>query len=244
MDKCGIYFIGRLSDKKGYVGQSINCRTRFNHHKHHLRLNTHANKRLQNSWNLHGEDKFEFIVLHECLDHELDFFEQKYLDIFKADGYEMFNFGDCAPTPNKGRKLGPLSEEHKSKIANSIKGTKKSPEECKAISQRTKGKKASDQTKLKQRFAKLGKKLSDDHKKALSIARSGKPHPVNEEARLKLIERNKNQVFTVEMLEKMRNSSLGRRHTDEVKEKCRQASLAYWAKKKSQINKELPCQQS
>ena len=228
---CGIYCIERTSDQAVYIGQSVGCRSRINQHKHHLRKGRHANSHLQRAYNKHGESAFVFRVLEACSSQELDMREQLHLDKARKSKVVVFNMGDVAACPNKGRKFGPLSNEHKLKISNSVKGYKKSPEECAAISARSLGRKASDETKEKQRLAKLGRKLTNEHKRALSIARKGKPHPTNEAARLKLIERNKNMVYTPEIIEKMRAASAGRKLSNEAKEKCRQAALNYWQNK-------------
>jgi group I intron endonuclease len=228
---CGIYCIERISDSAVYVGQSMACRSRINQHKHHLRKGNHRNTRLQRAYNKHGEESFMFRVLEICDANSLDEREQFHLDKARSGGLVVFNMGDVAACPNRGRKLGPLSDEHRLKIANAVKGYKKSPEECLAIAERARGRKTTDETKEKQRQAKLGRKLTDEHRASLSKARKGKPHPTNEAARQRLIERNKTMVYTPEIIEKMRQVKLGYKHTDEAKEKCRQASLNYWRTK-------------
>jgi group I intron endonuclease len=228
---CGIYCIERTGDHAVYIGQSVGCRSRINHHKHHLRKGKHGNSRLQRAYNKYGEEMFAFRVLEACDQSKLDEREQFYLDKAKVSGVAVFNMGDVAACPNRGRKLSPLSDEHKMKISKAVKGYKKSPEECLAIAERTRGRKATEETKEKQRQAKLGRKLTDEHRASLSQARKGKPHPINEAARQRLIERNKTMVYTPEIIEKLRMASLGRKLSDEAKEKCRQASLNYWRTK-------------
>ena len=63
LKNCGIYIIRNLVNDKIYVGSSVNIRRRFSQHKSTLRHNTHKNKHLQNAWNKHGEENFEFIVI-------------------------------------------------------------------------------------------------------------------------------------------------------------------------------------
>lgn len=228
MKICGIYKIERLNDGAIYIGQSINIKSRFNLHKHHLRKGKHSNQHLQNSFNKYGEECFAFSVIAECKHDELDFLEQHYLDNAKKSGATIFNCGDVASCPNRGRKFGPLSEEHKRKISKSVTGYKKSDEERRMISERSKGRTISDETRQKMRDAKLGKKWSDEKKAKLSKAKKGKPHPVNEQARRNLIERNKSMVWTEEMREHMRNVKTGFKHSEHAKQKCREASLNYW----------------
>jgi group I intron endonuclease len=63
LKNCGIYIIKNLVNNKIYIGSSVNIGNRFNQHKNSLRKNKHHNKYLQKSWNKHGEENFEFIVI-------------------------------------------------------------------------------------------------------------------------------------------------------------------------------------
>ena len=228
MKICGIYKIERLSDGAIYIGQSVNIKSRFNLHRHHLRKGKHSNQHLQNAFNKYGEGDFAFSLIEECEDHDLDYLEQHYLDQARISGKVVFNCGDVATCPNRGRKLGPLSEEHRKKISESVKGYKKSDEERRVISERSKGRIVSDASRKKMSEAKLGKKLSEETRAKLSIAKKGKPHKVSEEARQKLIERNKSMVWTQEMRKNMSKVKTGFKHSEEAKQKCREASLNYW----------------
>lgn len=89
----GIYKITNLKTEKIYVGSSINIEQRWNKHKALLRHNKHENIKLQNSWNKHGEDNFEFSVIEECVENELIQKEQYYLDtlLFAQEFIKGFN---------------------------------------------------------------------------------------------------------------------------------------------------------
>lgn len=80
MDNSGIYEIRNLVNDKFYIGSAINLNKRKHNHLSDLRLNKHRNKHLQSSYNKHGEDKFEFTVLCECIYNELIKLEQKFID--------------------------------------------------------------------------------------------------------------------------------------------------------------------
>lgn len=212
-----------------YVGQSVNCRVRFNGHKHHLRKNKHTNLHLQHAWNVYGEETFEFAVIEECAVCDLDSREQYHLDVYRSSGVRVFNCGAVAPCPNRGRKLKPLTQEHKEKIRAALLGHKRSEAERQLISERFKGKVVSQEAREKMRAAKIGKKQTPENIAKAAAARVGKPHKTNEHARQRLIERNKSRVYTPEIREKMRQSALGRKHDAAAKAKCSAAAKVYWA---------------
>ena len=228
---CGIYVIRCLPNGAVYVGQAVNCRVRFNGHRHHLRKNKHGNPRLQNAWNAHGESAFEFFVAEECSAAELTCREQHYLDHYRSTT-DVFNAGLAADCPARGRKLGPQSAAVRQAKSEALKGRVRSEEHCKNISLAQRGRTASEETRKKQREAKLGRKLTDEHRAKLSEARKGKPHPINEAARQRLVERNRTMKRTPEAIEKMRQASLGRTLTPEARAKCSAAAKRYWATKK------------
>ena len=62
----GIYQIRNIINNKRYIGSSVNVKTRFRDHRYLLSTHKHKNPILQNSWDKHGRDKFEFTVLAEC----------------------------------------------------------------------------------------------------------------------------------------------------------------------------------
>lgn len=60
---CGIYKITCFSNKKIYIGSSVNIGKRFRVHKSLLRSNKHRNPHLQNAWNEYGEENFKFEII-------------------------------------------------------------------------------------------------------------------------------------------------------------------------------------
>lgn len=56
-----IYQIVNNEEQKCYVGKTIDIIQRKNSHFNELRRNTHVNKKLQNAWNIYGEQAFSFI---------------------------------------------------------------------------------------------------------------------------------------------------------------------------------------
>jgi group I intron endonuclease len=76
----GIYKITCATNDKFYIGSSKNIEKRLITHKNNLSSNNHANKHLQNAWNLYGPDSFFTEVLEECNLDILINMEQKWLD--------------------------------------------------------------------------------------------------------------------------------------------------------------------
>lgn len=79
----GIYCIQNIDNGKMYVGSSKNIYQRLLKHQAYLRRNIHDNKKLQNSWNKHGEGSFFYSILEICNIGELTAKEQFYIDALK-----------------------------------------------------------------------------------------------------------------------------------------------------------------
>ena len=89
----GIYKIVNKVNGKYYVGSSYDIGKRVIRHKRQLKLRNHFNNYLQKSYDKHGEDNFEFVVV-ECvlpISSELFKVEQKYLDIAKTELKKTYN---------------------------------------------------------------------------------------------------------------------------------------------------------
>jgi group I intron endonuclease len=48
---------------------------RWNDHKKHLKGNNHSNRKLQNAWNKHGAENFQWNILQECEESKLVWLE-------------------------------------------------------------------------------------------------------------------------------------------------------------------------
>lgn len=94
----GIYKIENKVNGKVYIGQSVNIENRWKQHKAGLRNNHHRNDYLQKSWNKYGEDNFDFVVLCECNENELDDNEINYINQYKSTddnyGYNLREGGE------------------------------------------------------------------------------------------------------------------------------------------------------
>ena len=114
----GIYMIRNKVNNKMYIGQTgRDIKNRLNEYLQDLRTNKHYNSYLQNAWNKYGEDNFEFKVLQECDEEDLNTFETLYINILKTlapDGYNL----------KEGGSNGKHTKETKQKISKACKGKK------------------------------------------------------------------------------------------------------------------------
>lgn len=101
----GIYSIRNKLSNKMYIGQTRDLSNRKKVHLHNLRINQHINTHLQNSFNLYGEENFEFKVIKECEESELDYYEDYYINKYdtKDNGYNLCDGGlnNCPDNSNE-----------------------------------------------------------------------------------------------------------------------------------------------
>jgi group I intron endonuclease len=209
MKICGIYSIINTNNFKYYIGYSNKINKRFNEHKYALRHNIHANDHLQKSWNKYGEDAFIFTILEECEIENLAIREHYWATLLKTHdsehGYNILS------TDNKIKihRKRPLSKEI-----------------CDKISIRRKGKKHTEETKLKISEFRLnfyktnphpcsGRITNQDTKTKISNSLKGKKH--TQESKDKMSKFQKGKILSQETKEKMKKWRTGRRLSEEVK---------------------------
>lgn len=159
----GIYKILCATNKKCYIGSTVNLFMRWNSHCNELRRNRHANQHLQRAWNNYGEIAFTFEVIEECSTDTLLEREQYWLEKIKPYDHSIgFNIALHADSPMRGRKVKPHSIETRTKISNSHKGMKASPEARIRMSLFQKRKNVSEETRAKQSVAHKGRKRSPE----------------------------------------------------------------------------------
>jgi group I intron endonuclease len=111
----GIYIIQNKKNKKLYVGSAVDVEKRWHNHKSDLRNNKHHSPRLQHSWNKHGEENFEFLLIEPVKDlFHLVAIEQTFIDYYKCyESHKGYNICSTA-----GSQLGmKRSEESKRKMS-------------------------------------------------------------------------------------------------------------------------------
>ena len=82
--RVGVYQIRNIITGKIYIGSSVDIDTRWAEHKRDLRVGKHRNKRLQNSYNKHGETSFVYEVLELTNKDNLYDREQYWIDATSA----------------------------------------------------------------------------------------------------------------------------------------------------------------
>lgn len=87
----GIYKITCIKNGKIYIGSTCNFQKRKYKHLADLRINKHTSKKLQNSFNKHGENNFLFEMIEFCepIKEILIEREQYYLDLLKPYDREI-----------------------------------------------------------------------------------------------------------------------------------------------------------
>lgn len=156
---CGIYYIVNKENGKIYIGQSVNVNKRLNRHKSELRRNVHPNIYFQNSWNKYGEEAFEFSLLIECDESELDDLEIHYIAHYDSSNRENGYNQDYG-----GHKIKHRSLETRRKISEANKGEKSA----------WYGKHHTEESLRRMRESKLGHEVSEETKQKISKSLKGR----------------------------------------------------------------------
>lgn len=81
--------IRNIINNKIYIGQSHDIYSRWTHHKCDLNNNQHHNRHLQSAWNYYGSEFFEFSIIEETNEKDLDIREMYWIEYYSSytDGY-------------------------------------------------------------------------------------------------------------------------------------------------------------
>ncbi len=135
---------------------------------------------LYRSYQKHGKENHTKQILHqfigEIAQRDLDYWETHYIDLYKADGFNLLNIREG------GGNNGALSKETKDLIRKrKLDWIKLNPEKQKTITAAAcavnKGAKRSADTKKLMSQSASGKQRTDEHCKNISKVKKGKPSP-------------------------------------------------------------------
>jgi group I intron endonuclease len=221
MKVAGIYKIVRIGTKQCYVGSSAWIKKRWAVHKRELNNDRHQATYLQNSWNKHGAEAFEFTILEVCESTELRNLlfarEQHWMDMLKP----CFNTCPAAASTLGFKMPREIVERHRQQIT----GRKLAPEHAAIVRGLALGLKRSPETREKQRQngirrgiprlaidnsanARRGKKLTTEHLEKVRQALTGRKHSAETIAKMKACN-------TAEMREIKGASSRGKQQSPE-----------------------------
>lgn len=223
VNNCGIYQIKNTITGDYYIGSSSNLQKRIWTHRWCLSKNTHCNRHLQNSWNKHGADSFEFSLILLCDPENKLYYEQVLLDGL----HPAYNLAINAAAPGQGlrpsettrRKLSEasrgntyclghtLTEEHKRKISESNNGHAVTKETRRKIIAANQGRVHTEEARGHMSEAHKGKILPEEQKRKISESNKGKP--ISEEQKHKISEAKKGKP----------NGRLGKHHSAETRAK-------------------------
>lgn len=88
--KSGIYAIINHSNNKLYLGESVFTFKRLATHKRELKKGIHKNQSLQDDYSKHHKH-FEFKVLFQCPEDELNYYEALMIKEAINQGFEVYN---------------------------------------------------------------------------------------------------------------------------------------------------------
>lgn len=163
MLNCGIYQIRNIFNGDIYIGQTTNFSKRRREHYRNLNKNLNKNPHLQKAFNKYGADNFVFEILLYCEPFELTRYEQKMVDILNPK-YNILK--ECVETARGVKRseetINLLSISHMGKSSGSynpmygfsgslspVFGRKQSEEEIEKRISKCRGKKRSDESRLK-----------------------------------------------------------------------------------------------
>jgi|LakMenE01Jun11ns_1017448.scaffolds.fasta_scaffold9627600_1 group I intron endonuclease len=103
--KSGVYLIKNIINNKVYIGSTkMSIHKRVNHHIGRLRINTHKNAHLQNSYNKYGEDNFIIEILEITDKNDTLIREQYWINNYKENNKILYNINPLATGPDLSKE--------------------------------------------------------------------------------------------------------------------------------------------
>ena len=207
----GVYKISNIVSGRYYIGYSTNINKRFTVHRSKLKQNCHDNIFLQRAYNLDGEDKFNYEIIHICnSEEEAKTIELQYLnDLSIRDKIYNLNYN------NSGGDLltnHPDKDKIREKIVNSCKET---------LSNMTPEERKEKYGKLGEKNGMYGKTHTEEARKIFSDVHKGntycKGKKASEETKQKMSENAKLKIGE-------KNPFYGKHHSEETIQKIKEKS--------------------
>jgi group I intron endonuclease len=207
----GVYRISNILSGRYYIGYSTNINRRFTNHRSKLKQNCHDNIFLQRAYNLDGEDKFQYDIIHICdTEEEAKEIELQYLtDLTIRNIIYNLNYN------NSGGDLlthHPDKEAIREKILISYSET---------ISKMTPEERSQKYGKIGEKNGMYGKTHTQEVRKTISEIHKGNTYRkgklASEETRQKMSENAKLKIGE-------KNGFFGKHHTEETIQKIKEKS--------------------
>jgi group I intron endonuclease len=199
----GVYRILNNLSGRYYIGYSTNIERRFTVHRSKLKQKCHDNIFLQRAYNLDGEDKFKYDIIHVCdTEKEAKEIELQYLtDLSIRDMLYNLNFNNSGGDLLKNH---PNKKEIRNKILNSHRET---------MSKMTQEERSQKYGKFGEQNGMYGKTHTEEAKKIISEVHKGNVYclgkKASEETKQKMSENAKLKIGE-------KNPFFGKHHTQET----------------------------
>lgn len=210
----GVYKISNILSGRYYIGYSTNINRRFSVHRSKLKKNCHDNIFLQRAYNLDGEDKFNYDIIHICSTEE----EAKEIELLYLTNLSI---RDMLYNLNYNNSGGDLLSNHPEKNVIREKILKSHQE---TISKMTPEERSQKYGRTGEKNGMYGKTHTDEVRKKYSEIHKGNKYckgkiastetrqKISEKAKLKIGEKNPffGKHHTEETIQKIKEKNKGR----------------------------------